>query len=92
MIGYYLHQSRQPTQAELLPPIPISYNIVFLGADTQISAEQTTEYTEKQRLLSELHSIMRVKFAQAGMDGGARPPLFITFTITSKVAVYAPAE
>ncbi len=24
--------------------------------------------------------------------GGARPPPFITFTITSKVAVYAPAE
>ncbi len=24
--------------------------------------------------------------------GGARPPHFITFTITSKVAVYAPAE
>jgi hypothetical protein len=24
--------------------------------------------------------------------GGARPPSFITFTITSKVAVYAPTE
>ena len=24
--------------------------------------------------------------------GGARPPPFITFTLTSKVAVYAPAE
>jgi len=35
---------------------------------------------------------MRVKLAQAGEDGGARPPPFITFTITSKVAVYAPAE
>jgi hypothetical protein len=33
---------------------------------------------------------MRVKFALAGE--GARPPPFITFTITSKVAVYAPAE
>ncbi len=37
---------------------------------------------------------MRVKLAQAGEGGGggARPPPFITFTITSKVAVYAPAE
>jgi hypothetical protein len=37
---------------------------------------------------------MRVKFALAGEGGGcsARPPPLITFTITSKVAVYAPAE
>ncbi len=36
---------------------------------------------------------MRVKLAQAGGGGGARPAPFITFTtITSKVAVYAPAE
>ena len=35
---------------------------------------------------------MRVKLAQAGEGGGARPPHFITFTITSKIAVYAPAE
>ena len=34
---------------------------------------------------------MRVKLAQAGEGGGARPPPFITFTI-SKVAVFAPAE
>jgi hypothetical protein len=36
---------------------------------------------------------MRVKLALAGEGGGvhAHPPL-ITFTITSKVAVYAPAE
>ena len=36
---------------------------------------------------------MRVKLGWAGEGGGgARPPLFITFTITSKVAVYASAE
>ncbi len=36
---------------------------------------------------------MRVKLALAGDGrGGARPPPLITFTITSKVAVYAPAE
>ena len=36
---------------------------------------------------------MRVKLGWAGEGGGdARPPPFITFTITSKVAVYAPAE
>jgi hypothetical protein len=54
----------------------------------------TTEYTELQPLLSGVHSVMRVKFALAGEGGGARPrpPPFITFTITSKVAVYAPAE
>jgi hypothetical protein len=36
--------------------------------------------------------IMRVKLARAGRGGGARPPSFLTFTITNKVAVYAPAE
>jgi hypothetical protein len=35
---------------------------------------------------------MRVKLALADEVGGARPPPLITFTITSKVAVYAPAE
>jgi hypothetical protein len=35
---------------------------------------------------------MRVKLAQAGEGGGTRPPPFITFTITSKVEVYAPDE
>ena len=35
---------------------------------------------------------MRVKLALAGDGGGASPPPFITFTITSKVAVYTPAE
>jgi hypothetical protein len=36
---------------------------------------------------------MRVKLALAGESlWGERPPPFITFTITSKVAVYAPAE
>ncbi len=35
---------------------------------------------------------MRVNLAQAGEGGGVRPPPFITFTITRKAAVYAPAE
>ena len=35
---------------------------------------------------------MRVKLALAGEGGGARRPTLIAFTITSKVAVYAPAE
>ncbi len=35
---------------------------------------------------------MRVKLAQAGEGGGAHPSPLITFTITSKVAVYASAE
>jgi hypothetical protein len=53
----------------------------------------TTEYKELQPLLSGAHSVKRVKLAVAGEGGGgARPLLFITFTITSKIAVYAPAE
>jgi hypothetical protein len=52
----------------------------------------TTEYTELKPLLSGVHSIMRVKLAHAGEGGGCTPTPFSTFTITSKVAVYAPAE
>jgi hypothetical protein len=51
-----------------------------------------TEYTELKRLLSGVHSVMRVKLALAGEGGGCTPTPFITFTITSKVAVYAPAK
>ncbi len=35
---------------------------------------------------------MRVKLAWLVREGGARPPPFTTFTLTSKVVVYAPAE
>ncbi len=45
-----------------------------------------------QPLLSGVHSVIRVKSVLAGEGGGARPPPLITFTLTSKVAVYAPAE
>ncbi len=48
----------------------------------------TTEYTELQPLLSGVHSVMREKSVLAGEGGGARPPPLLT----SKVAVYAPAE
>jgi hypothetical protein len=37
-----------------------------------------------------LHLIMKVKLAQAGEGGGAGPPPFTT--ITSTVAVFAPAD
>jgi hypothetical protein len=57
-----------------------------------MAAGLATEYTELQPLLSGVHSVMKVKLALAGEGGGARPPPLITFTITSKVAVYAPAE
>ncbi len=53
---------------------------------------KSTEYTELQPLLSGVHSVMRVKLALAGKGGGARPPPFTTLTLTSKVAVYDPAE
>jgi len=44
------------------------------------------------RFLAYVHSIMMEKLAQVGKGGGARPPPFIIFTITYKVAVCAPAE
>jgi hypothetical protein len=50
------------------------------------------ELTELQPPLSGVHSVMRVKLVLAGVGGGARPPPFTTITITSKVAVFAPAE
>ncbi len=53
---------------------------------------RSTEYTELQLLLSGVHSVMRVKLALVGESGGCTPTPLITFTITSKVAVYAPAE
>ncbi len=48
----------------------------------------TTEYTEWQRPLSGVHSIMMEKLAQAG----ARLPPSTLSTIMYKVVVYAPAE
>ncbi len=63
-----------------------------LSTITSKAVVYATEYTELQPLLSGVHSVMRVKFALADEGGGARPTHFITFTITSKVAVYAPAE
>jgi hypothetical protein len=54
--------------------------------------ESYREHTEWQRPLSGVHSIVMEKLAQAGVGEGARPPLFTIFTITYKVAMYAPAE
>jgi hypothetical protein len=74
--------------------VPV-YNVYITNQlqTTGLSAgAYTTEYTELQRLLSGVHSVMRVKLALAGEGGGCSPTPFITFTITSKVAVYAPAE
>ncbi len=49
--------------------------------------------TQWQWPLSGVHSIMLVKSAQAGEDGGCTPsPFYSTYTITSKFAVSAPAE
>ncbi len=66
----------------------ITYKVVV---SAQLSG-QITEYTELQPLLSGVHSVMRVKLALAGEGGGCTPTPFITFTITSKGAVYTPAE
>ncbi len=51
-----------------------------------------TEYTEWQRPLAGVHSIMMEKSAQAGEGGVARPPPLTISTITCKVVVSAPAE
>jgi|LakMenEpi03Aug12_release.lakeMendotaPanAssembly.Ray.scaffolds.fasta_scaffold1225457_1 hypothetical protein len=45
-----------------------------------------------QQSLSAVHSIQMEKLAKLVRVGGARPFPFTTFTITYKVAVYAPAE
>ncbi len=52
----------------------------------------STEYTELRLLLSGVHSVMRVKSVRLVRVGGARPPPLITFTLTTKVGVYARAE
>jgi hypothetical protein len=58
-----------------------------------VAGRSTTGYTEWQLSLSMVHSIIRVKSAQAGEGGGSRhPPLFTISTITYKVEVFAPAE
>ncbi len=49
-----------------------------------------TEYTQSGN--SRVHSIMMEKLAKADEGRGACPPPFTLFTITNKVAVYAPAE
>jgi hypothetical protein len=51
-----------------------------------------TEYTEWQRPLIGIYSIMMEKVAQAGEGRGARPSPFCSSTITNKVMLYAPAE
>ncbi len=65
--------------------LDIVSGISYLGDASLTHVSRTTEYTELQPLLSGVHSVMRVKLALAG-EG------LITFTITSKVVVYAPAE
>ncbi len=56
--------------------------------DNPGSVPQSTQSSKCCFLLS----IMRVKLARLVRVGGALPPFCFTFTITSKVAVYAPAE
>jgi hypothetical protein len=52
-----------------------------------------TEYTEWQRVLSYVHSIMMEKFAQAGGGGGCMPsPFHYIYHHVQKVVVYALAE
>ncbi len=48
--------------------------------------------TERQWLISGVHSIMMEKSALTGKGGGVRSPPFTLFTVTYKVAVSAPAE
>ncbi len=75
-------------------PVLIARKTYLLHAKNTLKEVVSTEYTELQPLLSGVHSVMRVKLVLAGEEGGggARPPPLITFTLTSKVALYAPAE
>ncbi len=59
-----------------------------MGEVTWGMAVPPTDYIEYQWPLSGVHSIMRVKSAQAGEGGGACPPPFIISTITCKVALH----
>ncbi len=74
------------------PPISTLPLYVLYG---KISVHHRVHRVVTAAFWCSVHSIMRVKLAQAcegGGGGGARPPPFTTFTITSKVAVYTPAE
>jgi hypothetical protein len=73
----------RPRNSPLPPAIGLIYRALLVNH---------TEYTELKPLLSGVHSVMRVKSVLAGEGGGCTPPPLITFTLTSKVAVYAPAE
>jgi hypothetical protein len=57
-----------------------------------VSCVHTTEYTEWQRPLSGVHSILMENMSMLVRFGGARPPLFTIVTFMYKVAVYTPAE
>ncbi len=46
------------------------------GGGIKLLVVVTKEYKEQQRLLSGVHSIMRVKLAQAGVGGGCTPTPF----------------
>ncbi len=76
-------------------PRLVPYRHLF-GVNNMAEAFVTsTEYTEWQRPLSGLHSIMMDKMVQAGENGGARharPPPFTISTTKYKVVVCAPAE
>ncbi len=49
---------------------------VLGGGNLLYQNRKTTEYTELQRLISGVHSIMKVKLAQAGEGGGCTPTPF----------------
>ncbi len=54
--------------------------------------EVNTEYTEWQRTLSDVHSIMMEKLTQPGEGGGCTPTPFHYFYRHVQVVVYSPAE
>ncbi len=67
--------------------LPLNKDVVSAPGRNNVD-NLTTEYTELQPLLSGVHSVMRVKLPWLVRVGRARPPPLVTFTITSKVAVY----
>jgi hypothetical protein len=79
--------------AGLAPANPVDSTVIINLNVKSTDAIAHRVHTEGHRPLSGVHSIMMEKLTHAGEGGGCTPtPLSPAFTITFKVAVYAPAK
>jgi hypothetical protein len=67
------------------------FYIYFLEFGTTNGSGSQSTQSSNGCFLAYIHHEGKISPGWCGW-GGARPPPFITFTVTSKVAVYAPAE